>query len=486
MSAASAAVAEQLRRAYAEGPIAPVRGSLASPTADLAYEIQDINTRHWSAAGRRIVGRKIGLTSHAVQQQLGVDQPDFGILFADMEVPNGGEVAAARLLQPRAEAEVACVLGRDLTAADPTTSEVLRAIDCVLPAIEIVDSRIQDWKISLVDTIADNASSAMYVLGTEPRNAGGRRPATVRHGADEERQRRRHRRRCGLPRTSVARRALARRNDGCEGSPAARRRRRAVGRTRPDDVGRRRRSRACRDRRSRHREREIRMSKIDCAILGSGNIGTDLLLKIRRLSDVLRVRAMAGIDPASEGLQLAQREGVAVTAGGLEGLMTLPEFSGVRILFDATSAYAHARHEALLRDVPGQDAHRPDAGRDRAVRRPGRQSRSAHFGARRESRELRRAGDDSHRRRSGSLRDRALRRDRREHLVALRRAGHARQHRRIHCHDGARTGASRRRAARQGDHRAQPGRSAADDAQHGLRAVVQLPSSARSRPPSTR
>ena len=94
------------------------------------------------------------------------------------------------------------------------------------------------------------------------------------------------------------------------------------------------------------------MSKIDCAILGSGNIGTDLLLKIRRLSDVLRVRAMAGIDPASAGLQLAQREGVAVTAGGLEGLMTLPEFSGVRILFDATSAYAHARHEELLRAFP--------------------------------------------------------------------------------------------------------------------------------------
>jgi acetaldehyde dehydrogenase len=94
------------------------------------------------------------------------------------------------------------------------------------------------------------------------------------------------------------------------------------------------------------------MSKIDCAILGSGNIGTDLLLKIRRLSQVLRVRAMAGIEPASEGLQLAQREGVAVTAGGLEGLMTLPEFSGVRILFDATSAYAHARHEALLRAFP--------------------------------------------------------------------------------------------------------------------------------------
>ena len=162
-------VAERLRRAYAEGPIAPVRGELDGPTAELAYEIQEINTRHWSAAGRRIVGRKIGLTSKAVQQQLGVDQPDFGMLFADMEAPNGGEVPAARLLQPRAEAEVACVLDRDLTDPDPATSEVLRAIAYVLPAIEIVDSRIQDWKISLVDTIADNASSALYVLGTEPR-----------------------------------------------------------------------------------------------------------------------------------------------------------------------------------------------------------------------------------------------------------------------------------------------------------------------------
>ena len=170
MSASTASlIAESLRRAYAEGPIAPVRGSLEAPTAQLAYEIQDINTRHWSAAGRRIVGRKIGLTSQAVQQQLGVDQPDFGILFADMEVPNDGAVPAAQLLQPRAEAEVACVLGHDLSHPDPTASEVLRAIAYVLPAIEIVDSRIQDWKISLVDTIADNASSAMYVLGTEPR-----------------------------------------------------------------------------------------------------------------------------------------------------------------------------------------------------------------------------------------------------------------------------------------------------------------------------
>lgn len=162
--------AERLRRAYTDGPIASTQAWLEHPTADLAYQIQEINTRYWSAAGRRIVGRKIGLTSRAVQQQLGVDQPDFGMLFADMEVASGGEVAAARLLQARAEAEIACVLQRDLTDPDVTTSEVLRAIAYVLPAIEIVDSRIRDWKITLVDTIADNASSAMYVVGTEPRS----------------------------------------------------------------------------------------------------------------------------------------------------------------------------------------------------------------------------------------------------------------------------------------------------------------------------
>lgn len=94
------------------------------------------------------------------------------------------------------------------------------------------------------------------------------------------------------------------------------------------------------------------MNRIDCAILGSGNIGTDLLLKIRRLSNVLRVRAMAGIDAASDGLSLARREGVAVTANGLEGLLALPEFPDIRILFDASSAHAHAQHEARLRTFP--------------------------------------------------------------------------------------------------------------------------------------
>lgn len=94
------------------------------------------------------------------------------------------------------------------------------------------------------------------------------------------------------------------------------------------------------------------MSAIDCAILGSGNIGTDLLLKIRRLSKVLRVRVMAGIDESSDGLQLARTEGVTVTAKGIDGLLALPELANIRIVFDATSAYAHAGHAAKLRAFP--------------------------------------------------------------------------------------------------------------------------------------
>jgi 2-keto-4-pentenoate hydratase len=163
--------AARLRDAYRGGPIPPFKTWYERATAEIAYEIQEINTRHWISAGRRVVGRKIGLTSQVVQQQLGVDQPDFGMLFADMEITSGAEAPMARLLQPRAEAEVAFVLERDLRDADVTLNEILHATAYVLPAIEIVDSRIRDWKITLIDTVADNASSALYVVGTEPRGA---------------------------------------------------------------------------------------------------------------------------------------------------------------------------------------------------------------------------------------------------------------------------------------------------------------------------
>ncbi|MFF4509321.1 2-keto-4-pentenoate hydratase [Streptomyces sp. NPDC001401] len=152
----------------ANAPCPPVRSLLGEGDIEAAYAVQRTNVERGVAAGRRIVGRKIGLTSPAVQAQLGVDQPDFGTLFADMAVPDGGLVAAGRLLQPKVEAEVALVLGAELPHQDCTVVDVLRATDFALPALEIVDSRIAGWDIGIVDTVADNASSGLYVLGGTP------------------------------------------------------------------------------------------------------------------------------------------------------------------------------------------------------------------------------------------------------------------------------------------------------------------------------
>jgi 2-keto-4-pentenoate hydratase len=149
--------------------IAPVRDVLGTSTdIDAAYTIQQINTDRKVASGRRISGRKIGVTSKAVQDQIGVDSPDFGTLFADTEYGDGIEIRAARLIQPRAEGEVALVLDRDLDNAPHGFTEVMRAVAFALPAIEVVDSRIENWQISIVDTVADNASCGVYVVGSRP------------------------------------------------------------------------------------------------------------------------------------------------------------------------------------------------------------------------------------------------------------------------------------------------------------------------------
>jgi 2-keto-4-pentenoate hydratase len=166
-------LAARLRAAYAEGGVPPLRDVLAPTDAAAAYAVQAINTNYWQQAGRRIVGRKVGLTAKAVQAQLGVDQPDFGVLFDDMAIPDGGVLRSAQVLQPKAEAEVAIILGCDIDSPDATAETVAAAVEGVVAAIEIVDSRIADWKITFADTVADNGSSAFFVLGSDQKPLDG-------------------------------------------------------------------------------------------------------------------------------------------------------------------------------------------------------------------------------------------------------------------------------------------------------------------------
>ncbi|MCO8276854.1 fumarylacetoacetate hydrolase family protein [Actinoplanes sp. TRM 88003] len=144
-------------------PCPPVRDLIGADDIEAAYAVQREQTE-LRLRTARIVGHKVGLTSPAVQKQLGVDQPDFGVLFDDMDVSALDPIPVGGLLQPRIEAEVAFLLRADLTG-DFTPDDVWNAVDEMAPALEIVDSRIAGWDISIADTIADNASSALFVLG---------------------------------------------------------------------------------------------------------------------------------------------------------------------------------------------------------------------------------------------------------------------------------------------------------------------------------
>ncbi len=161
--------ARRIRNAAKAGkPCKPVRDLFKKGDLDAAYAAQQINTDRWMAEGRRVVGRKIGLTAKSVQVQLGVDQPDYGILYADMEVVDGAEIDSSTVLQPRAEGEIALVLDNDLIDDQLTLVDLIDAVAYAVPAIEVVGSRIAKWDINILDTIADNASSGLYVLGTRP------------------------------------------------------------------------------------------------------------------------------------------------------------------------------------------------------------------------------------------------------------------------------------------------------------------------------
>lgn len=158
LSAEKLAQAERRR-----APVSPLSKDHPMLTVDDAYAIQSVNVERLLSHGAKITGKKIGLTSPGMQQLLGVNEPDYGHLFDFMECKC--DVSVEELIQPKIEAEIAFVLKEDLPDRDVTVEDVKRATAYVVAAFEIVDSRVADWKIKLVDTIADNASSARYVLG---------------------------------------------------------------------------------------------------------------------------------------------------------------------------------------------------------------------------------------------------------------------------------------------------------------------------------
>jgi 2-keto-4-pentenoate hydratase len=148
-------------------PVAPLAQSFPGIDVVDAYEIQLINIRRRVDSGAAVVGHKVGLSSLTMQQMMGIDEPDFGHLLSDMEHGDERPVDATRYLFPRVEVEVGFILGAELPGHGCTEEDVLEATVAVAPAIELIDSRIRDWRIGLVDTIADNASSAGFVLGAE-------------------------------------------------------------------------------------------------------------------------------------------------------------------------------------------------------------------------------------------------------------------------------------------------------------------------------
>lgn len=159
--------ADRLFAARSEGrPVPPVRALLPSKDLAAAYAVQRCNVERLVASGRRRIGRKIGLTSEAVQRQLGVDQPDFGVLFDFMNFGGiGSEIPTPRLIAPRVEAEFALLLGADILEGPVSAEAAARAVDSVAVAAEIVDSAIAGWDIDIVDTVADNASCGGFVTG---------------------------------------------------------------------------------------------------------------------------------------------------------------------------------------------------------------------------------------------------------------------------------------------------------------------------------
>lgn len=163
-----AQVAEDLLAAYSTGnAVQPPRETISGLDLDGAYRIQKLQEEAFVEAGRKVVGRKVGLTSLAMQEQLGVDSPDFGFFTDDLVFDNGADIEVSRFISPKVEPELAFILGADL-AADATIEDVYAAVKSTHLAVEIIDSRVRDWDIRLVDTVADNASCGAVILDHTP------------------------------------------------------------------------------------------------------------------------------------------------------------------------------------------------------------------------------------------------------------------------------------------------------------------------------
>jgi 2-keto-4-pentenoate hydratase len=178
-----AIVAKLGRELYEAEQDRQVRSPLSDEFAELdvkgAYAVQEAYARLRRDAGATLVGRKIGCTSKAIQDLFGIDTPDFGQLFDDMCVEDGGAIPAGELIQPMVEPEIAFLLGSSLQGPGVTREDVEAATEAVVPCLEIIDSRIEDWRIAFVDTVADNGSSARYVIGSPERAIDGLDLASV-------------------------------------------------------------------------------------------------------------------------------------------------------------------------------------------------------------------------------------------------------------------------------------------------------------------
>jgi 2-keto-4-pentenoate hydratase len=174
MSATIENIAKTLLEAEkSKNAVPPLTAQYENLNVTDAYNVQLEVLKRKLELGRTVIGKKVGLTSVAMQQMLGVDEPDYGHLLDDMKVANGGTVKLSNLLSPKIEAEIGFVLGEDLKGPNVTFLDVLMATKYVVPTLEIIDSRIADWKIGLIDTVADNGSSAMVVVGEQMTDING-------------------------------------------------------------------------------------------------------------------------------------------------------------------------------------------------------------------------------------------------------------------------------------------------------------------------